>query len=124
MNKINTWVNIPINSDFTIYNIPFGIFSAGRKKTRVGVAIGDQILDLYAVAELGHFEKTGAPKKIFDSDYLNDFIALGKPITNAVRNKIQELLSDENSPLKNAEGIFEKQSEATMHLPVRVGGLY
>ena len=121
MNKLTTWVNMPENSDFTIYNIPFGVFSAGRKKTRIGAAIGDLILDLYAVAELGFFENIGAPKKVFDNNYLNDFMALGKPITNAVRKKIQELLSDENSPLKTANNIFEKQSEAVMHLPVRVG---
>ena len=121
MTAIKTWVKMPANSDFSIYNLPFGIFSAGRKKTRVGIAIGDQILDLYAVAELGHFDEIGAPKKVFDNDFLNDFIALGKPITNAVRLKVQKLLSDENSPIKELNGLFEKQSEATMHLPVRVG---
>ncbi|HFA48129.1 MAG TPA: fumarylacetoacetase [Bacteroidetes bacterium] len=120
MSNLSTWVSVPANSDFSIHNLPFGIFSAGRKKTRVGVAIGTQILDLYALAELGHFDGIGVAKKIFDNDYLNDFMALGKPVTKAVRERVQQLLSDENSPLKNAAGIFEKQSEATMHLPVKV----
>lgn len=121
MSNLTSWVPVPENSDFSIHNLPFGIFSAGRKKTRVGVAIGAHILDLYAVAELGHFDELNVPKNVFDNDYLNDFISLGKPITNAVREKIQKLLSDEGSPLKGAEGILEKQSEATMHLPVKVG---
>lgn len=111
---------MPQNSDFSIYNLPFGIFSAGRKKARVGVAIGNQILDLYAVAELGHFDEIGVKKEVFDNEYLNDFIALGKPITNAVRLKVQQLLSDQNSPIKGNDGLFEKQADANMHLPVFV----
>ncbi|MEL6719905.1 MAG: fumarylacetoacetase [Bacteroidota bacterium] len=114
-------INIPSNSDFSIHNIPFGIFSISQQSTRVGAAIGEYILDLYAVAELGHFDDLNAPKKVFGSDYLNDFIALGKPVTNAVRTRIQELIADENSPLRNIEGVFEKQSEATMHLPIQIG---
>ena len=43
---MNTWVDIPKNSDFSIYNIPFGIFSIKNSKKRVGIAIGDMILDL------------------------------------------------------------------------------
>ena len=43
---MNTWVNIPNNSDFTIYNLPFGIFSAEGTTKGAGVAIGEQIIDL------------------------------------------------------------------------------
>lgn len=114
-------IDIPKDSDFSIHNIPFGIFSAGKKKTRVGVAIGDLILDLYAIAELGHFKDLHAPKAVFDNEFLNDFIALGKPITNAVRTRIQDLLSAEDSPIRDQQGLFVNQSDATMHLPVRVG---
>lgn len=121
MSSLNTWVKVPVDSDFSIYNLPFGIFSTEQKKARVGVAIGDQILDLLAVAELGHFAEIGAPKEVFDSEYLNDFIALGKPITNAVRLKVQELLLEGNSALQIIDGALEKQSEATLHLPVKVG---
>ena len=114
-------VDIPPSSDFSIHNLPFGIFSIGRKKTRVGIAIGDYILDLYAVAELGHFADLQIPKKVFDSEYLNDFIALGKVKTNEVRRIVSELLADENSPLKNQVAVLENRLEATMHLPIKVG---
>ena len=56
-------IDIPNDSDFSIYNIPFGIFSTTDRTPRVGVAIGAHILDLAAVAELGVFE--------FDSSVLN-----------------------------------------------------
>jgi fumarylacetoacetase len=114
-------VDIPKDSDFSIHNIPFGIFSFGRKRTRVGVAIGAHILDLYAVAELGHFDDLRVHKSVFDNEFLNDFIALGKPITNAVRLRVQQLLSADDSPLIGVEGLLVLQSEATMHIPVRVG---
>jgi len=49
-------IEIPENSDFSIHNIPFGIFSTKDKSPRVGVAVGEHILDLAAVAELDVFE--------------------------------------------------------------------
>lgn len=114
-------INVSSNSDFSIHNLPFGIFSIKGKNKRVGVAIGNYIIDLYAVAELGYFDDLNMPKEVFLNDFLNDFIGLGKTITNAVRLRIQKLLTQENSPLKPVKEIFIKQSDATMHLPVRVG---
>ena len=49
-------INIPENSDFSIHNIPFGIFSTADRSPRAGVAVGDHILDLTAVAELDVFD--------------------------------------------------------------------
>ena len=49
--KLTSWVNVPKGSDFPIQNLPFGIFKIGQRSPRVGVAIGEQILDLSAVAE-------------------------------------------------------------------------
>ena len=43
---METWIDIPKNSDFSIHNIPFGIFSTKDSKKSVGIAIGDMILDL------------------------------------------------------------------------------
>jgi fumarylacetoacetase len=119
---MQSWVQIPANSDFTIYNLPFGVWSAGRKKTRLGVAIGNEILDLYAVAEAGHFDDLGFNKQVFDNQYLNEFIAFGKSHTTALRLRVQTLLSDPDSPLKATPGLFlVPQAEATMHLPVKIG---
>lgn len=118
---LNTWVEIPKQTDFTIYNLPFGIFSATDKSKRIGVAIGDQILDLVEASSLGIFDGLGISTSTLENDYLNDFIALGKKTTSAAREKIQSHLCDENSPLKSASGIFIKQEEAQMHLPVKVG---
>ena len=56
-----------------------------------------------------------------ESDYLNDFIALGKAVTVKVRADIQFELCTENSVLKSHPSVFIKQSVVTMHLPVKVG---
>ena len=47
-----TWVHVPASSDFTIYNLPYGVFSTASTPARCGVAIGDAILDLAAIAPL------------------------------------------------------------------------
>jgi fumarylacetoacetase len=116
------WLSIAPDSDFSIHNLPYGVWSAGRKKTRIGVAIGDWILDLYAVAEAGLLQDLGFQAKDFDQPYLNHLIAFGKFPLTALRQRVRSLLSDDESPLKGqVERFFVLQSEATMHLPVQIG---
>jgi fumarylacetoacetase len=111
-------IEIPENSDFSIHNIPFGIFSTQDRSPRVGVAIGEHILDLAALAEFDVFEFNTA---LLEKDTLNDFISLGKEITTRVRKKIQYWLKDDNSILAGKPELFVKQSEAQMHMPVSIG---
>ncbi|MDT0539182.1 MULTISPECIES: fumarylacetoacetase [Croceitalea] len=111
-------IDIPENSDFSIHNIPFGIFSTQERSPRAGVAIGNHILDLVAVAELDVFEFNTA---VLEKETLNDFIALGKQITKKVRRNIQLWIEDEHSVLAGKPELFVKQSEAQMHMPVYIG---
>tara|TARA_R110000868_G_scaffold408293_7_gene691088 strand:+ start:40833 stop:42077 length:1245 start_codon:yes stop_codon:yes gene_type:complete len=119
-NKLNSWVDIPEQSDFSIYNLPFGIFSTSKKSKRVGIAVGNQIIDLNAVHSLRIFHDLNIDKEVLVNDYLNDFISLGKKITNKVRLILQEELCDSSSVLKKHDP-FISIEEATMHLPVRIG---
>lgn len=121
MTTIHTWVNVPTDSDFSIYNLPFGIFSTATRTPRVGVAIGEQIVDLQEVAKQGLLQEWAPDQRIFSEKSLNRFIALGKVATSAIRLKIQDLLTDDHSPLKQSPSVLVPQSEATMHLPVEVG---
>ncbi len=111
-------IDIPENSDFSIHNIPFGIFSTKDRSPRVGVAVGDHILDLAAVAELDVFDFNTA---VLEKDTLNDFISLGKEITSRVRKKIQYWLKDDTSELAGKPELFVKQSDARMHMPIQIG---
>ncbi|MBQ4915961.1 fumarylacetoacetase [Maribacter sp. MMG018] len=118
MKPLQTWVPVPENSDFTIYNLPFGIFSVAGDAPRAGIAIGDQIIDLAVLADAGLI----APEKdYFTQPTLNRFIGLGKKVTNEVRLQVQRLLIDEDSELKKNPRFLVPQSEATMHLPIKIG---
>ena len=67
--------------------LPFGIFNKGENYTAAGVAIGEFILDLATMEDAGLFSSIGLPNQVFRKRYLNDFIALGKDKTRAVRNE-------------------------------------
>ncbi|WP_291868254.1 fumarylacetoacetase [Maribacter sp.] len=117
----NCWIDIPQNSDFSIHNIPFGIFSTTNHTPRVGIAIGNQILDLVAASELGIFSSLDFNPHVFSNTTLNSFIALGKEITSAVRILVQQELTNADSVLKANYNVFITQKQAQMHLPVFVG---
>jgi fumarylacetoacetase len=111
-------IDIPSNSDFTINNLPFGIFSTKGGNKKAGVAIADQIIDLAALQKSGALDALKLPVGIFEKEMLNDFISLGRPVWRALRAKLQELISADNSDL---EKCLVSQKDATMHMPVRVG---
>ncbi len=118
---MNTWKNLPTNTDFSLDNLPFGIFSTSRRTPRVGVAIGAEIIDLAALGSIGLLEDLSLDGDLFYRHALNDFIATGKQNTNAVRTHLRELLTAENSSLREYPSLFVQQDNARMHLPVEVG---
>ncbi|MDX2134390.1 MAG: fumarylacetoacetase [Saprospiraceae bacterium] len=115
-----SWLSIPSHSDFSIHNLPFGVFDPGDGRPRAGVAVGDHVLDLAAAAEAGLFGKRRFFKKIFEQPVLNDFIALGKPVTNRIRKKVADWLAQPRAP-ENAGQLLHDRLTVRMHLPVRVG---
>ena len=63
-------------SHFPIQNLPYGVFSTDDKpEPRIGVAIGDYVLDLSILEEKGYFkEMIGVNNKIFNQPSLNEFM--------------------------------------------------
>lgn len=118
---MNCWINIDKNSDFSIYNLPFGIFSVDNSEKKIGIAIGDLIIDLSQLSALGLFKTIDFDYQVLKSNYLNDFISLGKEITVELRDLIQKELCNEKSILKNNLQVFINKKDAKMHLPVKVG---
>lgn len=123
---LTTWVDIPANSDFPIQNLPFGIFKTKHSSARAGVAIGNYVLDLKVLNELGYFEGLAvAHSTVFEQLYLNDFIALGKPTWQAVRQRISELLVHNNCTLRDNHQhtslALLNNTDVAMLLPVKVG---
>ena len=118
---MNSWIDIPKNSDFSIYNLPFGIFSTNKNSKRVGVAIGNNIIDLLASNELDIFKDLNINNNVFENNFLNDFKNFGKNKTNKVREIIQQQLTDESSKIKMSTDVIIPMNEAEMYLPVKVG---
>ncbi len=123
--SLRSWIEVSEDNNFPIQNIPFGIFCTNEKSPRVATAIGDYILDLATLAELGYFNTIPFDKQVFHQTYLNDFIALGKPITNAVRARISDLLNINNNTLRDNEEdktkVLHSISSVQLLMPVKVG---
>lgn len=111
-------IQVAQDSHFTIHNLPWGIFSVPGESPRVGIAIGDQILDMPAVAELEVFD---FDVSVFYEDKLNPFMALGKSVTNKARTQVQGWLQSKDSPLAGKPELFVPQADARMHMPVSIG---
>ncbi|MFD1132766.1 fumarylacetoacetase [Psychrobacter sanguinis] len=122
---LTSFIDVAADSDFSIHNLPYGIFSEtpeGRR--RVGVAIGDKVLDLAALEEAGLLKLTGA--SYFDQPTLNSFIESGRQNWSTARRTIQDLLSADNATLRDNEALKQKalfnQSAVSLHLPLHVPG--
>lgn len=120
---LRTWLEIPNDSDFSIYNLPYGIFSSpANSQKRAGIRIGDYIIDLKALACTGLLNNLTFDTQVFEKEILNDFISLGKHIHQQLRARITDLLLVNNEELKNqADAILIPAKEATMYLPVQIG---
>ena len=122
---LHSWITIAPSSEFPIQNLPFGIFRAGLHDPRVGVAIGDYVLDLYALSQFGYFENVDIPDHtVLFRDTLNHFIALGKPVWRQTRERVSQLLRHDNTEFRDNEQAVRdcliKRSEVEMLMPVRV----
>ncbi len=122
--SLKTWVEIPANSDFPIQNLPFGIFESPNHSPRVGVAIGEKIVDLLALNRAGLLSEFDIDDSILENRYLNDLISLGKAKTSKLRNRLADLLREDNDELRDNVArakVMVKQSAATMLLPINIG---
>ena len=121
---LQSWVEVKPESDFPIQNLPFGIFKTENLTPRVGVAIGEQIIDLKSLHVLGYFSNLSFTLSDFDSAYLNPIIQRGKTATRELRERLSVLLQDSNTELQGKEHHVNqcliKQDQAQMLLPVDI----
>ncbi len=122
---MNSWLSVPPDSDFTIYNFPFGVYQMDQQKPRLASILGNHIIDLAAMNALGFFHDLHITEEVFENRYLNDFIALGKSVTNKVRQILIETFSNSDSGLAvNSEYrqlIIKSYDDVQMLMPVKVG---
>jgi fumarylacetoacetase len=124
--SLKSFIDVPANSHFPLENLPFGVFQPKSAKPRVGVAIGDLIVDLSILEELGHFRSPEfRDRKVFSERSLNGFLALGRPAWRKTREVLQHLLAADtpilrDDPIIHAR-VFHAQKDVVMKLPVHIG---
>lgn len=123
----NSFVEVNPDSHFPIQNLPYGIFSTSDNPAkRVGVAIGDWVLDLTVLEDRGLLSTAQLKgQKVFGRSTLNHFMALGRAAWLETRQIIQSLLSVENPVIRDdstlREQALRQMSDITMHLPAAIG---
>lgn len=112
------------NTHFSLQNLPYGVFSTQGQAPRVGVAIGDQVLDLDALDQAGLLPE--AARGTFAAASLNRFIALGQPVWSETRRRLTALLSGADAALRDNAALrgqaLVPMAAATLHLPVEIPG--
>jgi fumarylacetoacetase len=123
---LKSFIDISPDSHFPLENLPFGVFQPRNEKARVGVAIGDLIVDLSVLEELSHFESPEfRSQKVFSKDSLNSFLALGRPAWRRTREILQHLLAADTPILRDdpviRSRVFHAQRDVVMKLPAKIG---
>src|SRR5439155_7329282 len=123
---LETFIEIARGSHFPLENLPFGVFKPRGGPPRVGVALGEDVVDLSVLEELGHFRALEFPdRSFFSRKSLKPFLALGRPAWRTTRQTLQHLLAANTPILRDdaalRERVFHRQRDVTMQLPARIG---
>jgi fumarylacetoacetase len=120
-----SWVNVEKGSDFPIQNLPLGVFKTDQLEPRVGVRIGDSVLDLKTLHVLGYLDNLPYNIASFDASTLNMLMKKGKLAARRLRDRISDLLNKENMELQNNEHHVEQviiaESAVEMLMPIEIG---
>jgi fumarylacetoacetase len=119
---LRSWIASANDSatDFPVENLPYGVFQ-GKSAAHIGVAIGDQILDLRRCVRVGLL--AGLPTLVEDSctaSVLNSLMSLGPERWSALRSRITTLLTD-TSLRAQVEPLLVPLRDAEMQLPAQIG---
>lgn len=120
---MKSFISYNQDSDFSIYNIPFGVGFINGEYPSCVTRIGDTVIDLAELYEADYFNEFDLSENIFEAMVLNPFIELGKKITVPVREKIQQLLlegSELDKDKATQEKAFFKSEDVQMMMPVHV----
>ena len=123
---LRSFIEVSAESHFPLENLPFGVFRPAQGTARIGVAIGDFVLDVAILEERGllHFPEL-QDRRVFSDGALNAFLSLGRPAWQKTRAALQHLLAAETPDLRDDSAlrghVFHAQTEVTMELPARIG---
>ncbi len=118
-----SFLSIPTTNPFPIQNLPYGIFTTkNNPHKRVGVAIGNDVLDLSQIEAAGLLRDCYNPtENIFHQNSLLLLMQQSKTTQQKIRQRLQQLLSTDNAELRDNQALRQTalipQTEITMHLP-------
>ncbi len=137
-----SFLPVAADSHFPLQNLPYGVFRPRAGGTpRVGVALGDWVVDLSVLAGSGLLNAPApsplplSPRgergrgeggeSVFDRGSLNAFLALGRPAWREVRARLTQLLSADEPTLRDDAALRGRalvpSADATLLLPVEIG---
>ncbi|KRP85188.1 fumarylacetoacetase [Bradyrhizobium pachyrhizi] len=123
--KLRSFIDVAPTSDFPIQNLPYGVFSSkDGLAPRVGVAIGDYVLDLWELEQDSRLDV--GPLGVFSQPSLNAFMALGPKVWSATRARISELLRSDHPELRDNRELRARalvpMADVRLHMPFAVSG--
>jgi fumarylacetoacetase len=122
---IYSFIPVTFDSLFPIQNLPYAAFSPKNGGApRIGVRIGDFLLDLSALEQAGLLD-AGPPHTLFDQPTMNRFMVAGRPVWSRIRAQLQELLSEDYPKLRDDRAlrarVFYPANNVALHLPAAIG---
>ena len=123
-----SWVDTPQDSDFSLSNLPYGIFSTIFAPPQIGVAIGSFVLDLHYLTKEGIFDDLGFDTSSLLADTLNDYASLGKDVHGRVRTRLREILVEDTDKghilrdnVTRRDAALISLENVRMHMPMKIG---
>ena len=124
--SLKSWIEAANQTDchFPLQNLPYGVFTGkGKTSKRIGVAIGDQILDLSILEKKGWLP---VPAGTFNQPDINSFMAMGPSVWKETRHSISKLLVQDCCKLQEYASLRDlalmDMADTTLYLPIEVSG--
>ncbi len=123
--SLKSWISVPENSDFPIQNIPFGVVKTEDLTPFVATRIGDKVIDLRNLFQLGYLNNLGFVLADFDNQFLNSLMKHGKEATRNLRNRLSDLFDLNSNELQQNDAhvheVLFDISEVEMCMPIQIG---
>jgi len=120
---MKSFISYDSQSDFSIYNIPFGVAVFEDDEIACVTRVGDTVINLAVLFDKGYFDQFDLEENVFEAFALNDFISLRKAYTVPMREHLQKLLLEGSELSKDKETLelaLYPIDQAYMQLPVHI----
>lgn len=125
--SLQSFIDVAPDSHFPIQNLPYGVFQPRNGGlSRIGVAIGEFVLDCSALEDRGLFDQPEIRRqRPFSQPSLNRFMGLGRVAWQDARRTLSDLLRHDNPTLRDDEALRNQallpMDEVEMLLPAEIG---